>query len=398
MIKPNLLLSVSTLLFVAAVSAAPQNLIGRYDFSYDAYGAKAPRQVFDDGVATYFQFVQGDLPVLFRVAETGVPTRVDLIPQPNGVYRVEGIAGEYVLRYGSTNVRVVYRGAAGRFGTVDAASAHAVVAAESGRAEPVRSIGQARADAVALHRNSYATPLKGDRVEWAVGGVQTTEASFEFEEGRSELSKEVARRVTQLASLFRAGGAFHIVGREDDGLVEGVGAARGLALRNRLIAGGVPAHAISVSVGAPRSVKRGRWASDVTLTTPSPPAAISPANGEQRQASSPTSPAGTHELHRGVDGSRAPTASSKYSIEMIDGSLSGTLRRWGAGEGYTKVEWSPPADPAITAAIAVSDATNLAEASQALAAGLRAKGYAYSIELRPAAKVIHVFEEGKAPK
>lgn len=86
------------------VEASPQDL--NLDYSFSGNRELRPARVFDDGRFTYFQFAEDvDVPAIFVIGVDGGEELVNR--QVRGEYTVvDRVAGEFVLRYGRSHLRV----------------------------------------------------------------------------------------------------------------------------------------------------------------------------------------------------------------------------------------------------------------------------------------------------
>jgi hypothetical protein len=213
--------------------------VGAYDFGYltSAHQKAAPVQVFDNGRATYFQFRAGEaIPAIFaKVA--GVTTL--LVPEHEGPYiKVPSVHGEFTLQLGRSQAMVVHgdgvRLDAPAISTVSPSGMKAPYM--GGQVAPgTRLVASLASQAPAIvddaeDRNSYATPVKGDRVQWGTGEASTQSHAVWFGKGRSILGPQGKALLVKLAKTSPPGTTFTVVGRDDDSLKEGIEQARAEAM------------------------------------------------------------------------------------------------------------------------------------------------------------------------
>lgn len=235
--------------------------VGKYDFSYRivADARLRPSQVFDDGQTTYFQFLGGEaIPAIFRVTPQGP---IVTTPEVDGPYvKVQGVEGEFLLRMGTAQGRVIYS-LAGRFNSAVAreavatgqapASQVATLARLAAALPPVeeKNSGLIRTSADAVDRNplawtsnSYATPIKGDVTAWTLESspVSVTEREFIFMPDSSKLTGSEVTQLKGLAKSLSGNYRIEVLGRDDDRHKEGVSDARARNVARALIDAGVP--------------------------------------------------------------------------------------------------------------------------------------------------------------
>lgn len=357
MIRRVFLFLLATLL-LAANAFAQGDRYGRYDFEYaiEADQRVRPIQVFDDGTNTFFQFPKAEaLPAVFRVGAKG-PELLTL--QFEGPYlRATGIGAEYLIRLGSYNGRVAYS-RPGRFQPVAApANPSPSQWTPAARASTPLSRAMEEQGAVALEANSYAIPVKGDRMVWTTGSPRTEEISITFPAGSSKLSADQLRKIKALSQRVQGQYSVRITARDDDELKEGVEQARGAVIRAALLQQGLKGESIRVEYG--HGVKEGRlWASQVSVIS-----------HELRARD----PAETDATSRPLLQTPGESPSDGFRMSPADGTVAGALKRWAAATGY-QVVWDVPTDPAIDGAATLPVVT-MKDAVQAIVADMRAKGY-----------------------
>lgn len=346
-------------LAASMAGAIASDHVGRYDFSY---GVQAdirvrPIQIFDDGANTYFQFRPMDsLPAIFRVTQDG-PVMLTL--QVDGPYlRADGVGAEHLIRLGSATGRVTYA-RPGRFTAISAPAAidPAMWTARGREGLPLSTAMEARS-AVALEANSYATPAKGDKVQWASSQLQLDELAVGFSADSSRISPETSRKLKRLARDLEGDYLVRIIGRDDGNLKEGVDRARAKAIRELLIANGARSNQIKIEVGSP--VKDGKvWLSHVIV--------------ERREVVA----APKTQIDTPAKNAEAPMGG--FKLLATDRTLSGALRRWAASTNY-QVAWEIDVDPPLQADGELL-ASTMHQAMESLAADMRSKSYDVKITI-----------------
>lgn len=352
------------LLLLATVSIAHADQYGRYDFEYSivADPRVRPIQVFDDGTSTFFQFGKTDtLPAVFRVSSKG-PELMTL--QFEGPYlKASGVAAEYLIRLGSANGSVVYT-KPGRFQPV-AAPANPPPSQWTPAARAAMPLSRAMEEqgAIALEANSYATPVKGDRMAWTTGAAKTDEISITFPAGSSKLTSDQLRKIKALAVRVQGQYSVRITARDDDELKEGVEQARGAVIRAALLQQGLKGEAIRVEYG--HGVKEGRmWASQVSVISHE-------LQARQRDAVEPA-----QQTVAAVSTEMPPDG---FRLSQADSTLSGAVKRWASATNY-QVVWDAPHDPVIEGAATLS-ASSMKDALQVVVADMRSKGYEVGVTI-----------------
>lgn len=393
-------------LAVSAVCLAPATgadsaRVGAYDFGYAASGdARArPVQVFDDGRNTFFQFRPGEsVPAIFT-QKAGTPQL--LVPSQEGPYiKVASVHGRFVLQVGRAQAAVVHAGA-----TRDDAPPLNVVSntglttpyvggpiPDGGRLVATLAPADAPPDDAA-HRNSYATPRKGDAVRWVEAEARREEASVWFTRGSAQLSPDARKALATAARGVGAHSRVVVIGRDDDTLKEGLDRLRGETLKTALVKSGIDESRISVRVGVAGTPKGTSWPSTIQIETERPLAVASPAAGRANSIRSnldalvsagvlKPEQAQAIAAHHGA----RPVATAVQQQEVVpkggftlvaaDKTVQGTIKRWATALNY-QVVWDAPAN--LDAPV-LGDATipgaSIQEALERLLGGLKEKGYA----------------------
>ena len=379
--------------------------VGAYDFGYLTSGHQkaAPVQVFDNGRATYFQFRAGEaIPAIFaKVA--GVTTL--LVPEHEGPYiKVPSVHGEFTLQLGRSQAMVVHgdgvRLDAPAISTVSPSGLKAPYM--GGQVAPgTRLVASLASQAPVIvddaeDRNSYATPVKGDRVQWGTGEASTQSHAVWFGKGRSILGPQGKALLVKLAKTSPPGTTFTLVGRDDDSLKEGIEQARAEAMRKQMILGGAPASAIVMKNAVAGKVENGLWESNVLVDTPAPRRAAYTASAEAAQGRGAVSSNLESLVRQGVlslaqanallaskgisapqsvNGPAVDVPPGGYNMLASDRTVHGTVSRWANALGYTVVWEVPPELDAQVSGDAAIKASSMKEALERLLSGLRKAGY-----------------------
>ena len=347
--------------------------VGRFDFAYVVSGdaPARPVQVFDDGVdKTYFQFhANMPSPVVFTAQGEEMLPMVE-----EGAYRVvPGRARDFILALGAARARVTHatlssaphQGAAGTSG--DAPSAAATRAVRMPWDVPVPPRESTRHDARNPAQGSYATPVRGDVIQWTEPEVPTEQA-IHFDEGSAQLATHLKPLLARLARRIGMQARVEVIGRDDASLIQDLGDTRAQVLRASLIENGVPPADISVR------------RADETGGIPAREAMVS----SYRKVAVPSShirwfsPATSrHTLHlsAAVAADRSGTQvseSSRFVIRRTDAHVEAALRRWARSCGY-QLRWDAPVAPVI-GELALQ-ARDFPDALSQLVQALRSLGY-----------------------
>lgn len=415
---------VAVVMSAAPALSAPGNRVGSYDFGYATNGDTriAPVQTFDNGKDTFFQFRAGDpIPAIFQVKGKEVNL---LVPTFEGPYvKVPSTSGRYTLQLGRAQAQVVYVTGSREEGVrVDAYGANGqriapAAAARDPNARLVASLENSMQylSATSLEANSYATPLRGDRIEWRDSETVTENEQVWFPKGQGFLGKNALRDVAALGARFTNASAIVITGRDDDSYKQGLEMARANSIKTTLIKAGVPAHVISVKIGPAGKADKGLWPSDIRIETavatkvarpgnPSGDAArenihqllragvITPdqaigllrragqqelaAKAEEIRAQFQQDAAAKPAAERGAPASNPIEAEPlKFDFRVSDRTISNTLRRWGQASKYEVIWEAPASDDAAVNGATVLSATSMKQAVEMVVASMRRKGY-----------------------
>lgn len=371
-------------LVVGNVMSSSQSSLGRFSFDYSIHGEgrAKPVQVFDDGARTYLQFRQGEaVPALLSANGDRL-----FIPALEGPYVViAGTPRDLVSQMGLSRTRITHT----------SLMSNAPQVSPDGRAAPPTHVLVASTAPVALPQmvaaaapaqipnswtdNSYATPRRGDRIEWTSGvsSAQKSETVY-FVRGDAKLTKDGAAALERMGRSMGNAGQVIVLGRDDDSFREGLGEQRARAMADVLVRAGVPREVISVRSTAEGAaeLRQGtailvpsqiRWAEKVLVQAP-----------QQQQ------PARTMAMNTpGANASAAVAQAGPQLWEMrrTDQTMEGVLKRW-AGESGWRLVWRNGPDVAITGDASFSRESFISAAdyvvTQARAAGYRITATSYS--------------------
>lgn len=353
---------------VTAALGPSSERIGKYDFAYQiqAHSRVSPVQVFDDGQNTYFQFLGGGaIPAIFRITESGPELTAQSFDGP--YLRVEGVAAQYTLRLGSAAGRVTYT-AGGRptFNETPVASLPPQAAPQwkqlVASTQPV-AFTPSEARPTAIDTNSYATPTKGDIIDWNNSRSEKEDHEIVFSRGSDKLTKTQIQRLERIASSLSGEFSIVITGRDDDSLKEGLGEARARAIAHVFSKKGVAQSRIEGRLGGQTKAGDG-WACNVSIvkTVKTTPIRLA------QQVSQPT-PAALEVPPEG------------FTLLPSDRNLAGVINRWARVTSYQVVwEATEMGEPEITGTGKLT-AASMKEAMEVLVNGMRAKGYDVAVTI-----------------
>jgi hypothetical protein len=383
-------------LFATALALA-QDRVGVYDFAYRLAGdARAkPVQVFDDGRDTFFQFHPGEpVPAIFAEGPAGPRL---LPPQSDGPYlKVAIVTNGFALRLGLGAATVTYIG-------VPRARDTAVPAAP----EPVRRppaspstppplqlaaslpvsglprelLVQMSRPRITLEEGSYATPLKGDAIEWTATPEKVRLIVIGFARNSAVLTAAAARQVRSLVAEARPSSRFELTAVDDAASRQGLASSRVRTVEAALLAAGAAARNVvhrSAGDGGEEGATPG---AGVTLrmidATTSAMQGLSALPRIQRAR---TPPSVTEAAYPSA-ASAAPPVPQTWAVRKADGTLDRMLARWAKESGWTLVWQNGPA-VAITGDTSLSRPDYIQAADYALeqagVAGYRLRATAYS--------------------
>lgn len=393
------------LLVVTPVIGSGANRLGGYDFTYEVKGDSRikPIQVFDNGQVTYFQFRSGEpIPAIFAETNTGP---VLSMPAFEGPYiKVQVVAGGYSLKLGSGYARVTYQGG-GRVNYAPPETDRPSVNTLSRLDEAAKAINasyQARTPAPApiqetpsLERNSYATPIKGDRVEWSAGAKLSREYPVMFPAGKIKMQSDAIKAFLRLLPEDLGNSYFEIQGRDDHTFKEELPSKRASAVADLLVSRGVPRENIRMKFGNPvpteENAKNVTGASIRWLTQAPAPSRAEDDPVVELMARYKQGRISRADLVRELAAARPQATSRSSSASPIqtqtswqvlksDETMERLLRRWGQSSGWN-VDWRNAPEIRITADSVVSKPDFITAAdlviTQAKAVGYRLKAAAY---------------------
>lgn len=313
-------LAVLALLAGNALSLPGRRMLGHYDFGYAIRGDRAarPAQVFDDGAGKVFFEVRPGQPMP-AIFVGHAPELV--VAQPEGQYfTVRTSETEFTLAVGAARA-TVRRG--------DAALEPEAV---TWREDDGRRL-------LASADPGLPQGVEFDPARLAAGRVAWHEQPIVFRPGSALLRPEVLDALGALVVRVGRDTTIAVTGRNDAGESDDLSRRRAEALRNALLARGVPARNIDI-------------------------------------ASSDT---GTHSRAstlgwRGAREDAAVAADSPYEIRTSDADVAAALRRWALADGYEVIwdlPWAAPAARALRV-----DAPDFLDAVRQVVTGLRAQGRA----------------------
>lgn len=395
----------SAALMCAAIMSYPAvagngTRVGSYDFTYASAGeARAqPVQVFDNGINTYFQFRAGTvIPAIFGQVGGNLTL---LIPVQEGPYvRVEGVFGQFTLQIGAARAEVIHAGAT----RMDAPEIK--IAPPSGMVTPYMG-GAVPSDAKLLasvktqaaptliddkrEHYSYATPIKGDKVSWDEVETLVQDNAVWFVAGRTTLGPVGRKTVKSIASRAPRGARFVVVGQYDETMGEKMEEGRAAALRDELVANGVPLSSITVKYGQKGTTQNKLWSSLIQIESDAKTAMI---RGNRPSENTAVVDNVQSLVKKGVlsydqgqailrrSNVAAVEPQGEFQMKASDKTLQGMIRRWSEAAGYRLVwEATEAADPKISGD-AVIKAPSIVQALDKVMADIKAKGYALDLTI-----------------
>ena len=310
-----------------ALSLPGRRFVGQYDFGYAIRGDRPARlaQVFDDGNGkVYFEARPGQaMPAIFAGKDLAL-----LVAQPEGQYfTARTAASEFTLVLGDARA-VVRRG-------------------ESALGEEAVTL---REDGPRLLATAEGGLTTG--VDYGLASANTAfrkvahEQPVVFAASSSALKREVLDALSALAVRIGRDTVITVIGRNDSGEHDALATLRAEALRNALLARGIPAN-------------------NLRLIT------------DDDVAGSSHARASVLRWNSGVDGPATAIAGQDppmpFDIAPADHDIAVSLRRWARASGYDvvwDVGWVAPVNGAMRV-----EAPSFLDAVKQVAAGLRAQGY-----------------------
>ena len=324
-----------------ASSLPGKRFVGQYDFGYAIRGDRAARlaQVFDDGGGKlYFEpRANQPMPAVFAGKDLTL-----LVMQPEGQYfTARTAASEFTLVLGGARA-AVRRGDA-------ALGDEIVVPRDDGPGRQLASAEEGLTPGV----DYAAQPSRFEHEQPVV-----------FSPGSATLRPEVLDALTALVVRIGHDTAIHAVGRNDAGVTGGLAMLRAQALRNALLARGVPARTIDLVADGAASFEAHPAASALRWTSVAPGREsaprgpsfdVTPSAPDARQAS-------------------GGAVSGRWSVLVQDITLARTLERWGAQAGY-RVKWDAQRNFLIGAPDSVDGSFETALKTLLNSAGIRQSDY-----------------------
>lgn len=310
-----------------ALSLPGRRFVGQYDFGYAIRGdhLARPAQVFDDGNGKiYFEARPNQaMPAVFAGKDPAL-----LVLRPEGQY--------FTARTSATEFTLVLGGARALVSRGDAALGQETVSLNDDAPRLLASAQPGLTAGVDDGSPSSDRPLSS----------VTHEQPVVFAPGSAVLRREVLDALSALVVRIGRESNVTAVGRNDAGAHDALATLRAEALRNALLARGIPANNIrladddSSDGGVHPHASALRW--------------LAPLRG--------AAPA--------LAGEPAPAS---FDIALADRDISVSLRRWARATGYAivwDVGWVAPVNGAMRV-----DASSFPDAVGQVVAGLRAQGY-----------------------
>ncbi len=404
-------------LLLVPATGSGQDRIGAYDFSYQLSGDARvkPVHVFDDGKHTFFQFRSGEpVPTIF--IEGAVGTQL-LVPQLEGPYvKVAAVSDGFALRLGFGAAKVAYIGGVRRPATMTPPATPTVPEPQRrpqatppsirmlAASQPVyglpREMLVPTRPRIALEESSYATPLKGDAVEWMSTPEAWREHQVPFGKDSARLTPAAQKLVRSVVADARAGTRFEVIGRDDAGHKESLAEARARAMTAALVTAGAGRANVQQKTTAELKEAGNGMFYGVTLRVQEPGSQratsmrYDEASVLQRLRSGALAPHEAGTLLAAANDSPRPSFPERvagaapaipnpvvWAVRKSDATLERMLERWARDAGWTLVWQGGPTVP-ITGEATLSRPDYLQAAdyvvNQARAAGYRMRATAYS--------------------
>jgi hypothetical protein len=410
-------------LLLVPATGSGQDRIGAYDFSYQLSGDARvrPVHVFDDGRHTFFQFRSGEpVPAIFIEGAGGTQL---LVPQLEGPYvKVAAVSDGFALRLGFGAAKVAYIGGVRRPATMPPPATPATPATPAmpepqrppeamppsirmlAASQPVyglpREMLAPTRPRIALEESSYATPLRGDAVEWMPVPEAWREHQVAFGKDSSRLTPAAQKLVRSVVADAGLGTRFEVIGRDDAGHRESLAEARARAMTAALITAGAGRANVQQKTTAELKEGGNGMFYGVTLRVQEPGSqrATSMRHDEasvlQRLRSGAPAAHEARTLLAAANDSPRPSFPERvagaspaipnpmvWAVRKSDATLERMLERWARDAGWTLVWQGGPTVP-ITGEATLSRPDYLQAAdyvvNQARAAGYRMRATAYS--------------------
>jgi len=351
---------------------------------------------------------------------------------------VPELSGRFALQLGRSQAQVIYGGQGRDAGASIAAvnTSNGLKTAYTGNGYPsnpnvklvatlTSGLETLRNDS--LEANSYATPIKGDRVTWKDSEVKTETFQIWFTKGAYILTKYASEQLIANKATYKNATAITVIGRDDDSYKEGLEFERAKAIKAALIKLGVDESKVVVKTGVSGVAQNGRWASDIRVESVMPTqvaradnpvsktdkCASVKANLEslvragamtQQQAqamwrkSTDTScaailetetnaakPAAKETAVAAAQPAEPPkpleVPATGFDFKASDRTISNTVRRWAAATNYQVVWDAPASSDAPINGDAVMTAAHMKEALEKIVTSMQNKGYDLQVTL-----------------
>lgn len=253
---------------------------------------------------------------------------------------------------------------------------------------------------IALEVNSYATPLRGDAVEWSAPTDKWQEHAIVFPTDSVRLTPAAVKTIRALVANARPGSRFEILGRDDEGHKERVAETRASSIASALVSAGAARANISQKTTAEaKEAGKGLWVGatvrvyDVSSTaSPAVKSDLDVASVVKRLQTGKISPSEaiailnsgkpvTTASVSAVAPGAAPSMPSHWAVRKTDETIERMLERWGRESGW-RVVWQGGPTVAITgdSTLQRPDFIQAADyvVNQAKTAGYRIRATAYS--------------------
>ncbi len=338
---PRLIFRALLLLFSVA-AALTAHAGDAFDFGYRSAGEHdlKPVQAFDDGERTYLQMKGSLVPVVLASVD-GKMTMLQV--KNNGQYLViPAITNKLTLQFANLSAKVTYTGA-GRNRTVLAKDA--VLRQDMTPVEPSPGALSSRVKFAATVYGS-AKPLIGDPYP---DEFIDRDALIPFAKGKAQVSKLAAAKLVLALAGSGTVAKVVITGRDDQVYLEGLARARAIAMRDRILAAGVPLDRIVLKEGLARDNESDVITSDIVVTWRSVDD-----RAARRAVAVTVVPVAPATL---TQPTTAPVKAStgKWLMVKNDQNISTVLSKWAASEGWSLI-WKASQDIPVT-----GDATLIAE-------------------------------------
>ena len=313
-----------------------------YDFDYriSGHSSARPVQVFADSERTYFQFVTGQ-PVPLILAGAG---GARVVPVQEGPYHVVvGRSPAYTLRLAGRQARVEHAG-------------------KVWQARPPQDVASSMALKLGADDrtlSSYATPVRGDVIEW-VEPEQRVEHSVVFPPGASRIPAADASLIATVSA--RLGPDVRVELHRQGGVrSRGLAEARSRGVVQALVRAGVAPARIEFPAAPDRmpsaDILHVVWRGTAVPAVPTASAGVPPSSD-------------ISSMGRPLRGN--------FDILLSDGTVSTSLRRWAQDSGY-RLEWETPIEAPVVGDLTL-DVRRFPEAVDRIVSGLRASGYPLRME------------------